>query len=30
MMVWHLTDQPRTKATFAAALPLSGLDAWRI
>ncbi len=27
---WHLMDAPRTEAAFAAALPLDGLDAWRI
>lgn len=27
---WHLMDPPRTEAAFAAALPLAGLDAWRI
>jgi hypothetical protein len=27
---WHLLDPPRTEAAFAAALPLTGLDAWRI
>ncbi|WP_068271327.1 alpha/beta hydrolase family protein [Aldersonia kunmingensis] len=27
---WHLLDPPRTEAAFAAALPLAGLDAWRI
>jgi len=27
---WHLMDPPRTEAAFAAALPLEGLDAWRI
>ncbi|GAA5111191.1 alpha/beta hydrolase family protein [Pseudonocardia adelaidensis] len=27
---WHLMDAPRTEAAFAAALPLAGLDAWRI
>ncbi len=27
---WHLMDPPRTEAAFAAALPLDGLDAWRI
>jgi pimeloyl-ACP methyl ester carboxylesterase len=27
---WHLLDSPRTEAAFAAALPLAGLDAWRI
>lgn len=27
---WHLLDPPCTEAAFAAALPLDGLDAWRI
>lgn len=27
---WHLMDAPRTEAAFAAALPLEGLDAWRV
>ncbi|PZG40990.1 alpha/beta hydrolase [Spongiactinospora gelatinilytica] len=27
---WHLLDSPRTEAAFAAAVPLDGLDAWRI
>jgi hypothetical protein len=27
---WHLFDAPRTEAAFAAALPLDGLDAWRV
>jgi pimeloyl-ACP methyl ester carboxylesterase len=27
---WHLVDAPRTEAAFAAAVPLAGLDAWRI
>ncbi|MCX5046456.1 alpha/beta hydrolase fold domain-containing protein [Aldersonia sp. NBC_00410] len=27
---WHLLDAPRTESAFAAALPLHGLDAWRI
>lgn len=27
---WHLLDPPRTETAFAAALPLQGLDAWRI
>jgi pimeloyl-ACP methyl ester carboxylesterase len=29
-VAWHLLDPPRTEAAFAAALPLHGLDAWRI
>jgi len=27
---WHLMDAPRTEAAFAAAVPLRGLDAWRV
>lgn len=27
---WHLMDPPRTEEAFAAALPLAGLNAWRI
>lgn len=30
VLAWHLMDPPRSEAAFAAALPLSGLDAWRI
>jgi dienelactone hydrolase len=30
VLAWHLADPPRTEAAFAAALPLDGLDAWRI
>lgn len=30
VVAWHLQDAPRTEAAFAAALPLAGLDAWRI
>jgi alpha-beta hydrolase superfamily lysophospholipase len=30
VVAWHLMDPPRTEGAFAAALPLSGLDAWRI
>ncbi|MBA2316394.1 MAG: alpha/beta hydrolase [Euzebyales bacterium] len=30
VVAWHLMDAPRTEVAFAAALPLSGLDAWRI
>src|SRR5918994_4903353 len=30
VLAWHLLDAPRTEAAFAAALPLEGLDAWRI
>ena len=27
---WHLMDLPNTEAGFADALPLDGLDAWRV
>ncbi len=27
---WHLMDAPRTESAFAAALPLTGLPAWRV
>jgi dienelactone hydrolase len=30
VLAWHLLDAPRTERAFAAALPLAGLDAWRI
>jgi pimeloyl-ACP methyl ester carboxylesterase len=30
VVAWHLMDSPRTEAAFAAAVPLDGLDAWRI
>jgi hypothetical protein len=30
VVAWHLMDPPRTEAAFAAALPLAGLDAWRV
>jgi pimeloyl-ACP methyl ester carboxylesterase len=30
VVAWHLMDPPRTEAAFAAALPLEGLNAWRI
>lgn len=30
VLAWHLADPPRTEAAFAAALPLAGLDAWRV
>jgi hypothetical protein len=29
-VAWHLMDPPRTEEAFAAALPLAGLDAWRV
>jgi alpha-beta hydrolase superfamily lysophospholipase len=30
VVAWHLMDPPRSEAAFAAALPLAGLDAWRV
>ena len=30
VLAWHLLDAPRTERAFAAALPLDGLDAWRV
>ncbi len=30
VVAWHLMDPPSTEAALAAALPLTGLDAWRI
>jgi dienelactone hydrolase len=30
VVAWHLQDPPRTEAAFAAALPLRGLEAWRL
>ncbi|NDL57829.1 alpha/beta hydrolase family protein [Phytoactinopolyspora mesophila] len=30
IVAWHMMDAPRTEAAFAAAMPLEGLDAWRI
>ncbi len=30
VVAWHLLDSPRTERAFAAALPLAGLDAWRV
>lgn len=30
VIAWHLMDAPRTEEALAAALPLAGLDAWRI
>lgn len=30
VVAWHPMDAPCTEAAFAAALPLAGLDAWRI
>lgn len=30
VLAWHLMDAPRTEQAFAAAVPLEGLDAWRL
>lgn len=30
VIAWHLMDAPRTERAFAAALPLAGLDAWKL
>ncbi|WP_433798384.1 alpha/beta hydrolase [Actinomycetospora sp. CA-084318] len=30
VVAWHLMDAPRTERAFAAALPLAGLDAWKL
>ena len=30
VVAWHLLDAPRTPPAFAAAVPLAGLDAWRV
>jgi pimeloyl-ACP methyl ester carboxylesterase len=30
VLAWHLMDAPSTDAAFAAALPLAGLDAWKV
>lgn len=30
VVAWHMMDAPRTEAAFAAALPVNGLDAWRV
>jgi pimeloyl-ACP methyl ester carboxylesterase len=30
VVVWHMTDPPRSETAMAAALPLDGLEAWRI
>src|SRR4051794_15168687 len=30
VVAWHLMDPPRTEAALAAALPLLGLDAWKL
>jgi hypothetical protein len=30
VIVWHLHDPPRSDRAMAAALPLRGIDAWRV
>ncbi|WP_053170936.1 alpha/beta hydrolase family protein [Streptomyces sp. SBT349] len=30
VVTWHMLDAPRTHAAFAAALPLTGVHAWRV
>src|SRR5947208_11021324 len=30
VIAWHLLAPPRSPAAFAAAVPLAGLDAWRV
>jgi hypothetical protein len=30
IILWHLMDAPRSETAFAAALPLDGLDAWKV
>src|SRR6266545_711581 len=30
VVVWHMTDAPRSERAMAAALPLNGLRAWRV
>jgi pimeloyl-ACP methyl ester carboxylesterase len=30
VVAWHLMDPPRSETAFAAALPLAGLEAWRV
>jgi predicted esterase len=30
VVVWHMFDPPRSEAAMAAALPLAGVDAWRV
>jgi hypothetical protein len=30
VVAWHLLDPPRTEAAMSAALPLAGLDAWKL
>src|ERR1700712_5230620 len=30
IVTWHMLDAPRTNAAFAAALPMTGVPAWRV
>jgi pimeloyl-ACP methyl ester carboxylesterase len=30
VVIWHMTDPPRSETAMVAALPLDGLDAWRV
>ncbi|MGH2603820.1 MAG: alpha/beta hydrolase, partial [Dehalococcoidia bacterium] len=30
ILTWHLADPPRSETAMAAALPLRGLEAWRV
>src|SRR5207249_10014836 len=30
IVTWHMLDAPRTDAAFAAALPVTGVPAWRV
>jgi acetyl esterase/lipase len=30
VLAWHLMDPPRSQAAFAAAVPVDGVDAWRV
>jgi pimeloyl-ACP methyl ester carboxylesterase len=30
VLIWHMHDPPRSETAMAAALPLQGLDAWRV
>src|SRR5215218_11085053 len=30
IVTWHMLDAPRSDAAFAAALPMSGVPAWRV
>jgi len=30
IVTWHMLDAPRTDSAFAAALPMTGVPAWRV